>query len=431
MSNKINIKGLITVVVLLAAFHLATGFLISPLVAQALVKNLNETSDLRLSVEKVNFWPLTLSLEVKNLKVFDPADTGRRLLLVAQARAHLSFLQLLAKRLVLEQAKVDGLRFAMAGEPDASFHMPTAGSRKTNLDLGLTFNKWKADWGQNKEEMIAKVQKFLKEDCSKEKLDKYKLRFKQAKAVAQKSVKKKLKGRIVEFKTPADSGLVELRAVGLENAYLSMQDQQNNTLAIDQGKIQASGVVYDPELGGLAYDSLVVAARIKASGAVAGSLRMKSVNKLEADKRRSEYDFTFQGLDLAALRFFYQSVLPVNLQKGKLDLESRTVFLDDALDSQNSLTLRDHSFGGQEYAKVLDKINPLALSFKVGGTVFSPDFKDLDSSFNKLLQQNAKEVIKETVKEEASKALDKYIDKDKGSSDASGVVDSLGGLFKK
>jgi len=428
-----NIKGVIIVLVSLLALHLAVGFWISPMIAQAVIKNIDETSDLRLSAGKISVWPLTFGVQIDGLKLFDTADTKRRIILIEKIKGNISPVQLLAGRLVMPSLEIDGARICLAGEPDPGFDVPTAGSRKTNLDLGLAFNKWKSDWGQNKEEIVAKVQKFLKEDCSQENLDKYKLRFKQAKSVVRKSVKKRPKGRIVEFKIPADSALIQVRKVSFNNGFLSASDAGGNALELAGLNAGLTGASYDQALGGLNYDSISAAADIKANGTAAGKLELRCGNRLDTDKRRQEYDLSLKGADLEALRFFYKSVLPVDLQKGKLDLESRTVFLDDALDSRNSLTLRDHSFGGQEYAKVLDKINPLAMSFKVGGTVLSPDFKDLDSSFNKLIQENAKEVIKETVKEEASKALDKYLDenKDKASSDTSAIVDSLGGLFKQ
>jgi uncharacterized protein involved in outer membrane biogenesis len=121
--KRLNIVKIIITVIALIIFHFATGLFISPAATQYIITQLNKNTAAKISLEKAQIWPLTLNVRLINLKVFDPNDTGKRIVSVPAASFRLSVLGLLSKRLVISRAVLENAEISLEGRDDGSFNI--------------------------------------------------------------------------------------------------------------------------------------------------------------------------------------------------------------------------------------------------------------------------------------------------------------------
>lgn len=113
MIKFLNIKIIIIIVALLVAFHLGVGLFVSPLLKPYLVNKINQYSKVKLSVESVNFWPLTISVTLKDLKVSEPDDANASILQTSGASGYISLPGLLKKQLILSRLLMNDARISL------------------------------------------------------------------------------------------------------------------------------------------------------------------------------------------------------------------------------------------------------------------------------------------------------------------------------
>jgi hypothetical protein len=336
-------RKIIIVVIILVVIHLGVGLFISPLLKPYLVNKINQYSKARVSIGSFSFWPFTLSVTLKDLKVSDPDDATKSILRASGVSAYVSPLGLLKKQFILSRVFLS----------DASISLKKA-------------------W-------ISKGSRFLRKGFSGE--------------------------------------------VSAENS-AGMNSKEGNTIVIDNARIEmwdvrivSAGL---PRLG-----RFNISGDIKSSGIEAGNLRLDLRNIYSKDNPSIAFDLMLKDVDLNALRFIYQDSLPVQVIRGTLDLESKTVLTGEAIDSKNSLALRNHELVAkdtQEESKgfmptsmicgTLNQINPVKLDFDIGGTLEKPEFKNFQKSLMNLVMSNTK-AIQFQLQDKAFEAIGDYFKKRK------------------
>lgn len=412
MKKLLNIRNIVILVVGLAVLHFGIGLIVSPMASPFVVAAINKTAGTKVSVERVNVWPLTLSFGLKNLKVFDPQKADMLILNVKDASVRLSVLGLLSKRLVVSSLNMNGAEINLEGEPDGTFNIQklaqqkAAGEAKPQAGL-LEMFKGKKDW-------FSKIYDLLKKKFSKDALAKKKEKALGAKKIT-KDVANLPKGRVVHFKTAAGRYLIEVRSLVINDLSVKLKAQDGREIEIDKATLRAGNAGFDPELGSR-LGSFSLTGGVMNKGVAAGSLDLRYVTTSTRDKEKAEINVNLKGINLDAVRFIYEDSLPVEVAKGTLDLSSKTNIINEALDSKNSLSLSNHELkakgligqqaGFMPIPTICDGLNSMVqanLSFTIFGTVDRPEFSGFMKSLTDLIKPNLKSLA--PGKGEVSKAI--------------------------
>ena len=104
-------------------------------------------------------------------------------------------------------------------------------------------------------------------------------------------------------------------------------------------------------------------------------------------------------INMAALSFIYRDSLPVAVEKGNLDIRSKTLIVDGDIDSKNSLSLKQQRIAAKRGVQLtvgmipasvlvdaLNKVDPLDLKFNITGTVDDPKFGGFQDSLMKVIK---------------------------------------------
>lgn len=403
MKKLLNIKNLVILAVVLAVLHFGIGLIVSPIVSPYVVTAVNKAAGTKVSIDRINVWPLTLSLELKNLKVFDPEKTDMRILSIKDASVRLSVLGLLSKRLVISSLNMNGAEINLEGEPDGTFNIqklgqPKAAGEAKPLARLLEVFKGKKDW-------FSKVYELLKKKFSKEALAKKKEQALKAKKIT-KDVVDLPKGRAVHFKTAAGRYLIEVKSLAIKDLSVKLKAQDGREIDIDRASLRAGNAGFDPELGSR-LGRLSLTGGVMNKGVAAGSLDLHYVTSSTADNEKAEINVNLKDVNLDAVRFIYEDSLPVEVVKGTLNLSSKTNIVNEALDSKNTLSLNDHElkakgglFGQQKsflpiptICEGLNNANPANLRFTISGTVDKPEFSGFMKSLSDLIKVSLKSVV--------------------------------------
>jgi hypothetical protein len=426
------------VLAVLLVVHFSVGLLVSPFLSKLIVEKINEYSGSKIYIEQARVWPLTLSFSLKNLKVFEPENENQKIAEIQDASVHLSVLGLLSKRAVVSSIYIRGATVNLRGEPDGSFNLQKLTQPKK---AGITVDlKKPLEAAIRKKDWAGRAYDLLKKKLSKDTLEKQKTRGKEI----TKAVTDLPKGRRVSFKA-ADSYLFEVKKLILKDASLDLKSQDNRSIQIDKARIELRDVAYDPELGSR-LGRAEIAGDIKNADVPAGSLKFFYRSSLPKAVTRGEFYFVLKDVNLDAVRFIYESSLPVEIVKGTLNLESKSTFTNDTLDSLNTLSLSNHELkakgaGGSSdvlvplpvLCEVLNTINPVNLNFTISGTADKPQFGGFTKSLMELVKPNLKnvgEVIKsEVIKRGIAGFTDKASQKEAPQQGAQDVINSLQSIF--
>lgn len=413
MKKYLNIKNIIILAAFLAIFHFGIGLLVSPAISSFVVDNINKYAGTKIYAGKVNAWPLTLSLGLKDLKVFDPDKDNVRIVSVKSVSMRLSFLGLLSKRLALSSADINGVQVNLEGEPDGTFNiqklMRPKDKKAENARPAL------GEMFKGKQDLFVRAYGLLKDKFSKDALAKQKQKNQQAKK-STKQVVSLPKGRIVRFKVIGGRYLIEARSVAIKSISINLKSQDNREVDIDKATIEIKDIGFDPELGSR-IGRFKLAGRIIAKNIPAGNIEFSYVKNKALKDQKAEFDFRLKDVNLDAVRFIYENSLPVEVVRGTLNLDSKTNIINDAIDSRNILSLSNHELKprGMEMTssglipasmicEILNNINPVSLNFSVSGTVDKPEFSDFMKSLMGLVKPNLKS-IERAIKNEGLKAI--------------------------
>jgi hypothetical protein len=438
----INVKGIAIIVAILVVFQLAFGLILSPILGKVVVDLINKSSDAKITVGSVNVWPLTLSFSMKDLKVYDPDDEKKLMIEVKKASAGLSLFALLSKRIVVSGVSLSGVLINLEGEPDGSFNVAKiaepkdAPEKKTSI-MDRFKRRGGGDW-------FTRVFDMVKNRSSKEAVEEHKESKKEARKVKTEVVELP-KGRRVLFRTVKDEYLMQIKKLAIKNARIHVVAGGGQEIDVEKAGISMTGIAIDPKKGAT-FDTLKLGGSLRKGDKPAGSFRVSYVSKFVRDGVRTDVDVSARDVDLPAISFIYKDSLPVDVEKGMLDLSSDTVIVNDSLDSKNRIVLTDHqlqagsSKGGMvgvipmpALCQALNQVDPLKLDFGITGTVNNPKFTGLE----KTLQEVAKPYVKNIVEDQAKGVLEGLIKKDtgggSGTSEDAGkeAVDSIKSLFNK
>jgi len=435
----LNIKNIVIVLVILALVHFSVGLLISPKLGDFIVGKINQYSSAKVSIERINVWPLTFSLSLKNVKVFDPQNTNNKIAEIKLASIHISPLGLLSKRLVSE-AKISGANIYLEGEPDGTFNIQKLAQPKTS---GKPVTSARTLEGAiQKKDLFARCYDLLKKKFSSDALKEEKVHQAQAKKITT-TVAVLPRGRRVHFKSQ-DSYLLEIKRLVIAGSYLDFKNQDGGSVQIEDARIELGNAAFDPELG-FRLGKAEVEGRIKSAGVAAGSLRFSYGSKFSKDKSNAQFDFGLNDINLDALRFIYEDSLPVEIAKGTLDLTSKTALDNENINSSNQLILSNYELkpkGLTESAdlfmpipllcQALNNIKPpLRLDFTISGTVDKPEFKGFTRSLANLVKPNLKNIGQTLKSEVSSKGISGVFEAVTGKKEDKGQVASTGASEEK
>ncbi len=419
-TKKFNIKGIIILIAILLIFQLGFGLVISPMISAFAVKKLNESTHAKIYLEKINIWPLTLSIHLKNLKIFNPDKPDERIVLLGSASAKISLLGLVSKRLIISRVNLSNAEINLQGETDGSFNIQKlAAKKKTSGITAPSMSLW--DFTKKNQDWFARIYDFLKKHYSKESIEKVKA-IRNARKKTAKTVIALPKGKKVEFKSAGADYIFEIKDFNIQNASILVKAQDGNTIEVDNAGIRLRNISIDPK-NGARVNFCNIAGNIKNAGNPAGSLNFIFSETISNNGPKDVFNLNLRDINLAALRFIYGNSLPVELANGLLNLQSKATIINENVDSENIVSLTKHKFAPKAkmdlskdfmpipiLCEALNNIDPLNLSFKIAGTVEKPEFTGFQKSLMELVKPNIK-TIKETIKKEGINLLGTFLEK--------------------
>ena len=412
MFKRINIPGIIALIVVLGAIQLGVGYFVSPMLKETIVRGINDQANAKIELERLRIWPLTLSTSIKGLAVYSKSG-NEKIADIKNASLRLSFWALLSKRVVLSSVNLTNAEIFLKRSSDGSLNIAEAG--KSPREAKKPLHAFITDRFKTKKDWFGTVYSAIKKVSSKEAADKKKEERKNAKKVTREVIEFP-KGKIVQFKTIRDDYLLEITSLNIKNATIHMEQGADTLIDIENASIKMKKVVMDP-LKGARFDALLMSGTLKKDKKLAGKFSLKYAESYGLGKFKTEFDFSGMSIDMNSVAFVYSDSLPVAIEKGALDISSKTEITDGALNSRNSLSLKDHQIAEKSGQKLtvgqfamplivaaLNKVNPIELKFNIGGTIDNPAFSGFQESLQKLIAPFIKEAQKEALGSASTKA---------------------------
>ncbi len=407
MMKRFNIQGIIILVVVLAVIQVGVGLFVSPFLGKFVIEKINDASNARISIDKVHVWPVTLSVSLKGLAVFNPDSDNERIVNIGSASVRLSPVAMLSKRLVLSSVTLNDVDITLEGEPDGSFNIQKLGQPKEEEKKPFRVSgvldrfKKKKDW-------YGRVYDMLKKRSSKEAVEEQKS-SRQAAGKVTREVTELPRGRRVTFTTVRDDYLFAITKMKVNNGRIRMIADDGETADVDRANIVMSGLAVDPKKG-TRFDKLFLNGILKKKEKEAGNFDISYRQAFKKNDLVTDIDVKARGIDLAAIGFIYDDSLPVIVKSGRLDIQSKTRMLNDGLDSHNYLVLKDPKLepksGRQAVGLVpmpmicqaLNSINPVKLKFDITGTVENPQFSGFQDVLLELVKPAMKDLEEQGIK---------------------------------
>lgn len=413
-----NIKGIVIILSILVVIQVAVGLVISPIVGPIIIDTINKHAGTRISIEKVNVWPLTLSCSLKNLKVFDPDKEKERIAIVKSTSIKLSPVGLLSKRIIISRFVVSGAEITLKGEPDGSFNVqklarPKDAAAKTGV---LDRFKGKKDW-------FTRIYDMIRNRSSKEAIEKKTAEKKDARKV-EKKIEPLPHGRLVKFVKPSDQYVFQIRDLAVHNSVLKLITDTGESLDVDKTTLYIKNLGLDPSAGAR-FDRFGIKGVVNKNGKSAGSFDFDYAQSFRQGRQTMVADFSAKDIDLTAVKFIYQDSLPVDFQKGIISIDSHTNIVNGELDSSNSVTLKDHTVLPKNNNQVvgfvplpvicdaLNEMDPVKLKFQIGGTVDNPKLENFEDTLLNLIKPYMANAA-ENLQKQGLKALDNLLKKETG-----------------
>lgn len=438
----LNLKGIIILLIVLLIIHFSVGMFVSPSAGKFIVNIINKNSNAKISIEKINAWPLTLSCSMKNIKIFNPDNKDERIVFVPHISMRISFLALLSKRISISGINISGAEINLKGEPDGSFNIQKIAEKPGEKEKKAGISA--AEQLKGKKDLFSKIYRMVKKASSKETAEE-----KSTKPAIKisKEVKKLPKGRIVYFKRPEDQYILEVKKASIENSSLLIEDGKNE-VSIKNADLSIGSIGIKTSTG-FDFAQFKIKGTVKKEGVEAGNFELAYNNISKPGEETTKINLKAKDIDLPSISFIFQDSLPVAINKGKFDLESKTLITNGALDSKNSLVLRDHEVSPRPGAEVtfhvipipilcsaINEVNPFEMSFSITGTTSKPEFKGFQDSLLKIvkpyisgmaddLKKEGENYIKDFLKPKSDK--DSPEEKDSSESDP---LDKIKSIFK-
>lgn len=403
--KRVNILGVAALALAIVIIHYGVGMAISPMAGSFIIESINRAGRAKISAERVNIWPLTLSFSMKGLKVFNPKKPAERIVKADEISFRMSPAALLSKRVVFSSISLIGAEIDLEGRPDGSFNVQDLGAG----DKPEARPVWKDV--VEKRDTFGKFYRFIRDRFAKKMLEKRRAERK-AKNAAN-AVTALPGGRRVRFKSGPGAYLFEIKRISLDNGYVKIKPADEETVEIERADIALGKITFDPDKG--AETGLFsVKGDVARNKSPAGRIEILFSQTEEA----AEFNMDFEDIDLDAIRFVYKDSLPVNIEKGYLTLSSRTRIKGDAVNSRNSFSLAKHNLAPKDGSKIafglvpagavveaLNRIDPVNLKFDIGGTAERLEFSGFQESLLALIRPYISNIIREKAAKEGMDAL--------------------------
>lgn len=417
--KRLNVAGIAIIIIALIVIQVGVGLVISPIVSAFIIDNLNKSGSARITVEKINVWPLTLSLSMKELKVFDPQNTDKRIIRVGSASVHISPLALLSKRLVFSTVNMKGAELDMEGASDGTFNIQNlaaskADTQKTKSGMPDVAGLWRG--AQEKHDLFGKIYGKIKKNFSKEGQEKAKASKKVARVTEDLP-----KGKLVSFKTPSDTYLFEIKDLNIDGS-VNIVPHNARPVNIKDARIGLKRVAFDPA-NGTRLDGAHIRGELFQDNARAGKLELLFSKSTTRTGQTAVFKAELDKVDLNAVRFIYEDSLPVQITKGYITLDSSTKITGKAINSKNSIVLTGQTLGPKQggtavvgfvpiaaVCDALNQIDPTRLKFTITGTVEKPEFGGFQETLLSLIKPYVANIT-EQVKTQGVSALKQLLQK--------------------
>jgi hypothetical protein len=378
----INVRGIITLVVILAVVDVAVAFGMAPFLTRFSQDQFNRFSSTKLVVGSVRFHPMLLSFGISDVEAFNPKTSTRifkaehaacRLSLVSLSRKRIGFSSITLDRVELEAVKDSSGKYnfevdqPQGGKWDAFKGMVT----RDNLDLyGKLYDKLK---------MLTRMNSQMKRNASSEP-----------------AMEELPRGRVIHF-DPEREPVVEIDHLELKNGTFVLSERGAQVppfrqvyLLVKNFRLYRSNEVSFTKLE----------ARGKFEAEKKGSFDLNVNQKKEIATIAAEV----QNLDLRAFAPIYEKSAPVGFERGFLTLDSQSKIEGEALVSNTHLKLKDYFmtskksfgfFGGVSgpIVEALNRRKELDLKFKISGTPDKPSFSGLNEAVMDLVKEDLGQAV--------------------------------------
>jgi len=406
------------VIILLMAFHFGIGFFVSPAFSSFIVDGVNKYSSARITIDRVNIWPLTLSFSLKGMKVFDPERQDVRIAGIDDSLVRVSPIGLLSKRLVFSHIHMKGAEINLEGAADGSFNAGLLTAAKKETPDPAADTGWRSL--MQKKDLFGKTYEAIKKRFAVKSREKIKEDRKNANKVTT-TVQDLPKGKLVRFKTAKDLYLFEIRDLDISDAYVKVR-VNGNAADIKNAKIHLGRMAYDPE-NGMRLDLLDLRGSINKDEKSAGKFSLFFSKSADSNGEKAVFKADLVDIDMDAIRFVYEGSLPVHVIKGLITLKSDTRIEAGAINSHNEVYLKDHVLeqktGGMALmgfvpisavCGAMNRIDPLKLKFNITGTLEKPQFLGFQESLMALIKPYVAS-FQDKIKNEGLKALGRLMNK--------------------
>lgn len=455
--RRMKLANIIVIIIALVIVQLGTALVISPLARAFIVDKLNESTGSRLMVGGLNVWPLTLSISLKDVKVFDNKRANIRIAKLDKASFAVSPIGLLSARIVISGAHLSGAEFTPEGVADSSFPMPKV-TRPVPPAQAAAKSPWELasvlKTADRSKDLAGRVWQIVKSAFSKRAADNAKAMKRASKKVTKRIVKLDF-GEKVEFTRGTGIRLLEVKSLGIDRAEIHL----DGSTAVTNATIKIKELTYNSSTGADML-GLLIKGNIAQSGSSIGKAEFNFNKKVTGNKQSANLAAVIKDLDIASAKPLYDKSLPVYGKQGKLSFESRTTIEDSAMNSRNKIVLRGQNVVPRNQAEMIFKVipasalceaingvDPLTLKFDIAGTVDKPEIKGLQDSLMALAKPYLEKVVKEKVMVEGKKLLSNLLDKNSGASEtvtgtpsesttaenstADKALEAMGSFFKK
>jgi hypothetical protein len=392
--KRLNTKNIIVLAAVLIAAHLCAGLFLGPVITKALVKVANERTRAKITLESARVWPLTLSASVSGLKVFDPDDTNKRLISIDRLSLRLSPVGLLRKRVVVAAAAVNGADVSLEGTADGGFTIEKVGGKQPEPGTpGAALQK--GDW-------FGKIYERVKDRIFKQRSKKEKAGQPAEKEKEVLEVRQLPKGRRIVFRQ-RDSYQFEVVSLSAKNVILHLKTAEGDSLEVSPAELNVRHMGFDPA-NGISIGGLDVSGQLVKDGKKAGEVRMRYSREQTKGEEGMRVVLSAEGVDLSAVRFLYRDSLPVNVERGTLDLKSDVTIAGGTIDSNHTIRLSNHllsakiAAGGDDFlpapvvCAALNERDPFSIEFPLRGDLAKPDFGPFVQALLKQVKPSMKSV---------------------------------------
>jgi uncharacterized protein (TIGR03546 family) len=413
--KRINIAALALVVAVFFAIQLGVAYFVSPVVSSAIIDAINKTSNAKIYIDTLRVWPLTLSITLKGMEVYDPDNPEKLIAKINDVSMHVSPLALLSRRLVFSHIILNNAEITLEGARGGTFNLQklgggAAGEGKKGASLPSMF-----DMLREKKDWFSKGYEMVKKNFSKKAIEKEKAARAESKKVTT-EVTEAPKGELVKFRSARDRYIFEIRELDIRRALFHLKADNGGIIELDRARARIGKLGFDPE-NGADIGLFEIKGTLKKEGSQIGSLDLFFSHGFDSKGKKGEFDITLKEVDMPAVRFLYEDSLPLAVEKGTATLYSETRIINDEINSRNRLALKDYKFAPKSGSKLafgfvpmpalceaLNGNDKLSLKFDITGTVEKPQFSGLQESIMKIVKPRL-ENIGESIKNEGLDAI--------------------------